>query len=82
MRSDYGQPFLALISSLDAIDFNLFFKEQDICAIPFATRWEQAFDGGQIHFDKLSPPVRVSLELLQYVYPTFGRLFYLYAYLG
>lgn len=60
VRSDLFQPFLALISSLDAIDFNLFVKEAEIPKSEPRYNWRGLCEGGQgsiINFDRLSPPV-------------------------
>jgi hypothetical protein len=56
---------LALVSALDAIDFNLFIKEEDIAKTDFADDWAGIFSGNQINFDLLNPPVRISLNLLR-----------------
>lgn len=63
VRSDLFQPFLALISSLDAIDFNLFVKEAEIPKSEPRYNWRALFEGGGqgsiVNFDRLSPPVPI-----------------------
>lgn len=65
IRSDVFQPILALISTLDAIDFNLFVKEEDIPKNEFINEWMGLFANDQINFDRLNPPVYISIGLLR-----------------
>lgn len=61
-QSDAFGPFLALISALDLVDFNLFIKEEDIYKGDFRVNWRNLFEGGQFNFDCFSPPIRLNLS--------------------
>jgi hypothetical protein len=69
IKSDLFQPFLALLSTLDPIDFNLFVKEEDIPRGEFGGSWAKIFAHDRINFDRLHPPIRISLDLLKYLKP-------------
>lgn len=68
LRSDSFEPLLALISSLDGVDFNLFVKEDDMAKTDFVDNWGRLFAADRINFDQLDPPVHISLGLIKYTF--------------
>ena len=56
-RSDAFLPFLALISTLETVDFNLFIKEDDISKKEFSFDWKNALKGPSINFELFDPSI-------------------------
>lgn len=50
---------------MDSIDFNLFVKESDIPICNFTEDWARLFAGEKINFDVMTPPIRISLDLIR-----------------
>lgn len=57
------QPFLALISKMDVIDFNIFFKERDI-SYAEVKNMRDLFGRDQMNFIQFSPPITLDWKMV------------------
>lgn len=64
-RSDQFHTFVCLLSSLDAIDFNLYVKEQTISKAPFSLDWSRFLGPDGVHFDSIQPPLLMPSFILR-----------------
>lgn len=65
MRSEQFATLVCLLGSLDAIDFNLYIKEQAIPKEPFALDWERFLSPEGIDFGAVDPPLAMPSFVLQ-----------------
>lgn len=64
-RSDQRNTLACLLESLDAIDFNLYVKEQTISKAPFSLDWSKFLGPDGVHFDTVQPPIMMPSFILR-----------------